>query len=255
MKTNKTTLAVALAVTSLWAVNASAQTYYANGDLLLGIQSGAAGVSNNVVMDLGSFSTYANATAPVTVDTTQLASQLTAAGIPLNNLYFSVFGDIQSLPNDPLNKTIFASVATGSPGWNFGLAAAQGVGASRVEGIGAGYNDNLLSGNVALVASGFNFAGDSSYTKGVTGASAIANLNYFNGSIENNTANGLPSSVDLYELVPSGVGAGSSALLGSFTLGSDGSLTFTPVPEPSTMALVGLGALCLTVLRRKQSKI
>jgi hypothetical protein len=254
MKTTKNTLVAALAIGSLWVANASAQTFYNSGDVLLGIQNGS---GNNVIMDLGSYTTFTTASSAFTIDTTSLTAQLTAASIPLNNLRFSIFGYISSTPSDPLNNTLFATHFIGDTYWSGGAQNAQGIGASRIDGIGAGYNDFLSSGNAATVPATYLYSGDSSYTKGVTGANGSANLNYFPGSVEVSlTPAASVTAVDFLEIFPStGSSPSSTQWKGFFSLSSSGVLTFDPVPEPSTFALMGMGALGLIALRRKNAKI
>ena len=244
MKASKTSLLAALAIGSLWAMNASAQTYYGSGDLLLGIRNGG---SYDVVVDLGSYSQFTTnggtAFTVATLGSGTLSNQLSTAGISLANLTFSVFGDTGI-------ATVFATRMSGLPFWASQSQSAQSVPVSRIEGIGAGYNDILTSGNSTVISSTYYFGGNSSYTRGV---GAGGNLNFFSSSIENSTYSGFPQIYsDLFQLNPSS-GVGSD--LGVFTLDSAGVLTFTPVPEPSTLALMGMGAMSLIALRRKNAKI
>ena len=78
----------------LWSLSATAQTFnYNNGDLLLGLRT--PGGNSDLIVDIGAASLYANATGPITISGNYFtSSQLTDAGLSLNNLYFSVFGDI-----------------------------------------------------------------------------------------------------------------------------------------------------------------
>src|SRR5271170_5770366 len=77
----------------MWSVNASAQFNYDDNssELMLGFRT--AGVTNDLLVNIGSASTYASATGPITISGTYFTGQqLTDAGLSLNNLYFSVFG-------------------------------------------------------------------------------------------------------------------------------------------------------------------
>ena len=71
---------------------------------------------------------------------------------------------------------------------------------------------------------------------------------------------GSGTSIDLYEFTPAtGKGGSTPATitdLGTFVLGGNGVLTYDPqaVPEPSTYALFGLGALVVVLMRRRAIK-
>jgi hypothetical protein len=95
----------------------------------------------------------------------------------------------------------------------------------------------------------------SSYTvkAGVTGN--LGNPPTFGqGSIENTTPAGFSGTQvsDLYQTIPTRNAVG--ARLGEFDFNSDGTMTFVPIPEPSTYALLGLGGFLFMVLRSRRNK-
>ena len=85
-----------------------------------------------------------------------------------------------------------------------------------------------------------------SYTIGV------GSLGDFNGtwapSVENLTTGGTTTS-DLFQQNPGA--ANNGIYLGSFSM-DGGTLSFSPVPEPSTWAMIGSGAFALLALRRRK---
>ena len=95
MKLKKPILAMMAVAGSVWSWNASAQFF--TGDLLLGFRA-VGGSSSDLVVDVGSASTYLGATAPVTVNQFT-AQQITGTFGSLNNLYFGVFGYVDASGN------------------------------------------------------------------------------------------------------------------------------------------------------------
>jgi hypothetical protein len=265
MKTCKMAVLSAAVAGSLWSLDASAQFNYNSGDLLLGIQNGG---SSDLVVDIGSASLYTGATGPITVSGTYFTyGQLTAAlgGTSLDGLYFSVFGDNASV------NTLWATRAAGGSAWTAQSYLAQGNTGSKIDAVGNSASDYASLPNhfgpnntaTALVEpSGLgvgNPGGDASLTVLI----GSGNFNTFEGNMQTVTpagftASSTPDVANLYQLVSttdingnSQAGAGST-LLGSFSLGTDGSLVFNPVavPEPTTLGLCGAGMLVLTLVRR-----
>ena len=262
MKTFK--LAIPLAAAGfLWSLNASAQFTYNNSDLLLGFRT--PGGTSDLLVDIGSVSLYTGATAPITISGNYYtASQLTDAGLSLNNLYFSVFGDVS--PGYPATygpyNTLWVTAPEAVPGtlttpWAAQTSTQLGFSRSRIESIGAGGNflgattapgaDNTA--NAIVTSDSFSQSGDNSYAVGI-GPNGNFQGNF--GS-DNNIENITPGSFtsggvisDLYEMRPDQGGL----LLGQFELASDGTMTFNPVPEPTTWATFGMGLLGLAGWRR-----
>ncbi|MGC3989934.1 MAG: hypothetical protein QM796_09710 [Chthoniobacteraceae bacterium] len=92
-----------------------------------------------------------------------------------------------------------------------------------------------------------NYYSEDTFTAGVS-------FNYFNPLVDNNNTNAVSNVEysDLWEQQPGAgqTGKGTATLLGTFALDSNGVLTFTAAPEPSTVTLaIGAG---LTMLARRR---
>jgi hypothetical protein len=265
MKIHK--LAVLLATGFLWGLNVTAQFAYNNSDLLLGFRT--PGGSSDLLVDIGNVSLYSSATAPIIISGNYYTSaQLSDAGLSLNNLYFSVFGDVSPLSGSTIYgpyNTLWVTAPEVTPGTQSTPWAAQnsshlGTSRSRIESVGAGGNflgqfsyapgsDNTL--HAIVTPDNYSQSGDNSYAVGI-GINGDFQGN-FGGNIENSTPANFTSSSgsvvsDLYEMLPDQSGI----LLGQFILSSSGSMTFNPAPapEPATWALLGFGMLGLAGWRR-----
>jgi hypothetical protein len=269
MKLKKLTLAMMAIAGSVWSWSASAQ--FVTGDLMLGFRA-TAGSSSNLVVDAGSASTYLNATAPVAV------SQFTAQQVidtfgSLNNLYLSVFGYVDASGNPAaLGLPPYTLFVTGANPLHTldesGLAVAESYLAAVGNGAQAGSLGAVsLGGSVVREPSGMNVAGDLSYLNGIANPNnplVGGNIhNTWTASIEGATSatfglNTTPLVLGLYEYQPGDSGNPfnnpTGTLVGNFQFNNNGSLTFNPVPEPATWAMVGSGFLMLTVVRRFRRK-
>jgi len=91
----------------------------------------------------------------------------------------------------------------------------------------------------------------SSYTsKG--GTAGTLNSTWSQGSVENTTPAGFTGTQvsDLYQTIPTRFAPGTR--LGEFDFNSDGTMTYVPIPEPGTYALIGLGGLLFLALRNRR---
>jgi hypothetical protein len=261
MKPYKLAVLSAMAASSLWSLNASAQLSYNQGDLLLGMRT--PGPENDLIVDLGPASQYVNATGPITISGTYYtAAQFTASGLDFNNLYFSVFGDtagntIWATANSPLAEHTFYSQSIGAGQFE---AIAQGA-----EDAGSWYSANAANSSSAVITPNVFFTGggtDLSYTLGVLDPnSGVANFQYFGAVNEANTTAGFsagssPLYLNLYELDPysNNTTQPPGTRLGYFELDPNGTLTFdagvAPTPEPGTGFMFCAGMLALGAIRR-----
>jgi hypothetical protein len=257
MKMKKMAVLSAATVGLLWGAGADAQVFnYNQGDLVLGFRS--AGPSD-LVVDIGSASLYSGATGPITISGVKYTStQFTDANLDMNNLFFSVFGDTAS--KDLWMTRARSSNSTQTTPWTAGNLFAQGPTAGRIEAIAAGAGDISLgesagadnTATAVVMPSSYNSGGDASYTVGVGANGNFGNT--FPGIVEGNTTAGFstgstPLLLDLYQLNTANAG-NPGQFLGDFELDPNGTLTFNPVPEPTTWATFGVGIMLLAAVQK-----
>ena len=250
----KTVLTVAL----LSGTAAAAQTFtYNNGDLLAAFrQSG----SPDLIVDLGSITDFKNLYGTGPDALSGVTSALNSTYGSLDGIYWSVFAYVDTTGSlgtantlwftDPRSDVSMQTVAPRSASFNAQGYVIGEMGAIA-DGATSGYA-TVIANQAVLVPSDLNSGGDPiSYTVGV------GPYGDFNGTVrgvvENYTgtgfaAGGTPSVSDLYQQNPGTANAG--IYLGNFALGTDGSFTFNPVPEPSTWAMLGAGMMALAAVRR-----
>lgn len=242
MKKNKIMSGV-LAVAALGAVNATAQINYQSGDLLAGFRNGTA---NDVIVDLGSISALQGATTPVNFTGTSSALASVFGGV--SGVKWSVFG-VNSASPDTLwtSKARSNPLLANSPAPAVASADAQDavsldiqqVGGSTVHGPGVPVTD--VSANIVKVSNTTGFG----YSPVIKDGDDNGNFHGDWYNIEQ-TGSGV---ADLFRSAPSDTFA-RGTYLGSFALDPTGNFTFTPVPEPSTWAVLGTGLLTLVAFRR-----
>jgi hypothetical protein len=275
MKPNKiTSAAMALALAIVLGTSAHAQTYN-TGDVLLGFEQ--SGSANDYEVDLGAFTQFADATSPVTL-------QLSVTD--LNTAFGSTWSSNSTSVSDPdlvqwgaigsgalhgvttvgstslAADTLFYTVGEVTPGTQStpptehsstsqGTTVTQLVNATTGSG---GFTSGTLTGNGTLQAIIQSATATNSYAYEINSKSDFEIGSDIQQPTSGSFTGPTDSVLDLYQLNP--VNGGTASYLGDFSLSSGGTLTFDPaaVPEPSTYALMGVGAMFLIWnLRRKKA--
>ncbi|MGB8353938.1 MAG: PEP-CTERM sorting domain-containing protein [Chthoniobacteraceae bacterium] len=230
-----------------------------NGDLILSVAGSQTGTGNPVDLefDLGLASAF---TGSVNLSSTVLAADLNSvfgsAWYTSGALTWAVVGTTKPVTIGTKSDTVYATSAASTPGTSgaFGAFTITGLAASAgtpIKGM-----DNFLS-QAGTAAQGDNVSAamvlqsvSSSYT-----SAEGSNTNSFGlgQSVDGQLGGSSGAQVlDLYQIV----GGGADTLLGTFTIASTGptnaTVTFTAVPEPSTYAMLGLGAFGLYFLARRK---
>lgn len=282
---------LALVGTALLSSTAKAGTYTA-GDLLLGFTNSSVG--SVYVLDLGSAITYRNATSNILNITnigTDLSNVFGSTWYDNSSLYFGVVGvrSTTSGANGDPSKTTYLSasrpsVGTQSAVWGQGnpyTSGAMGTAGSQVVGMETSFSTALASTtasntNAAIMAKGTTTwdhynpptTGSQSFglysavganTAGIEQTFAAGSYGTFAG------IGAVEGAVDLYRLLATTTGAtadgkgvigtaGVGTYEGTFTLDQSGNVSFAAVPEPSTYAMLAMGAGFLAILWRKRSQ-
>jgi hypothetical protein len=251
----------ALLVTASLAIVASsarAQVIYnnANGDFLLGFRQ--TGSTNSVLLDIGPIANFnVMQTFSLGNVATLLSSTFGAGWATDANVWFSLAATTR--PGDAAN-TNYMTRASAVP-WNRLTNTNSAILQNKV--IAQGNQYNAFSGQQTLGNPGVIEAqalapdGYREYHPGGTNDAGHANGNisygFFNPETEANFGGGIPGlQLALIQLVP---GTGPGTNLGFFSLSADGgTLTFSPIPEPSTYALAVLGLAGLLLVQRLRRK-
>jgi len=267
MKTTKI-LTAAMAAAALCETAALAQTFIYNpGDLLVAF--GKTGSGSDLIVDLGSASSYQNAAGSASFNISGIDSTLlTSVFGNTDGIYWTIFGYVGTTgsPLGPLN-TLFVSdpradITIQNLVRHSLTSGGQGQVTSYIGAIADGATSGfatVLQNQVVELSSSLNVGGDPvSFTVGVNDFSG--NSGNFGGTwiwdVRNTTPSGFaasstPEVSDFFQQNPGTANTGS--YLGNFELNNNGTLTFNPVPEPSTWAMLGAGMLTLIAVRRRTS--
>lgn len=242
-------LLIALSISAASSLSLVQAATYNAGDLFLGFSASAEepGLTVNYVVNLGNSATFRDATGSFSIEFASIAADLAsiygATWFDREDLSWGIIGtnsNTSALNGDP-QATIYASRAQSpfgsiSSAWKIQSSTNRGTTSTKITNTKSGFlagstvgilnpnavkqtNSDANSWNQGLSNSGFG----GSFAGGISGA--------FGAGAE---------ALDLYRITSANSGTGS--LLGTFTLSANGSsLNFTAVPEPGTIALLGLG--------------
>jgi hypothetical protein len=246
MKTKKL-LAAACLTLAICEVSAQAQTFtYNPGDLLVAFGSTNSGSANNVIVDLGAYSSF---TQGAQTSVANVSSALTTAFGGTSGVYWSAFSYTGQtlLLSDPRTPYYLANDPTSV---NSLTASAQGQVTTKLQAIINGATSpsaTILANQIVELPSTLNVGGNPvSYTIGV------GSLGDFNGTWQWDTRNFMdgvnPATSDLFLMRP---GPANTALdYGYVSVNANGTM-IVAAPEPSTWALFGGGLASLMLFRRK----
>ncbi|MDD5260538.1 MAG: PEP-CTERM sorting domain-containing protein [Methylacidiphilales bacterium] len=270
---------LALAGMAFTSMPAKALTY-SDGDLLLGFRAtGGSSVTTDYVIDLGVFTQFTAGGVYVTgspvnisiggiTNGSGVAADLSAQygsdwyTNTTTGLLWGVAGTQKSIGNGTSTaNTLFVSAAEPSNGtqstpWNRASTLSQGGPAGKMT-TGTGQGGVYATGSATANDTAGTFQSTSTTNSwayqmpgggGTTATSAYSTYSGTGGAgLEAVVSNTSANVLDLYRL---NTGSGPGSLLGTLTLGSNGTVAFDAVPEPSTYAMLVGGVLALVVLRR-----
>ena len=254
----------------LFVAESHAALNYDEGNLIMAFRAtGGTGAATNFLVNLGPKDQFVNATSVITI-TTQLGNfkadldaLYTASWKTRVDFMWSVTGVHQVPVGIYAANTIFASKAraigatsglAGSTAWTAPSVFGAGNPAGKVLELGLRYeagtgSTESTNSAFALIQPEAVTQSYRSYMPGGANTTASTAFNYFSGvgTIEAPLAQDL----DFYTLTP---GGGAREFEGSFSLASNGTVTFTPaaaVPEPTAFVAIGGGLFALTSIRRR----
>ena len=254
---------------------AQAATVTANpGDLVLSFRAtGGQGAAFNLEIDLGSLSNYLSLAPGTTIN---LSSRISLADLQATystggtgnswasrtDLFWSVAGTSGNTGVGGLPTFTLFGTSVGGTVYNRYTAGSQAVPSGLISTEVGSLNGATTAGTAYSAILNAADAGSYSYQITDNGnaqapytAGSQLNWGAVGGAPFENNPSLTTATSDLYELLPVARFAAPGTSIGQFNLGSDGSLSFTTaaVPEPSTWAMLGLGAGALLVARRRRA--
>jgi len=251
-------IGIAMVTSTANAVQISALT----DDLILSFRAtGGTGNAVNLEVDLGNWQTLTASSSFSISLGTDLSAQYGASNTwnTRTDLLWSVVGtdynNPQGTPDGGVNYNLYFTVPFGGTPDSPQSSSTQQSVAGALNNLRSYLNHKNVNTTVAnglTQASNNATTNPNSYTQLITQqGSTVAPFGYFQNAIENNTNTSLGSVKE--ELYANIAGSSSPVDLGTFTLSSNGTLTFAQaIPEPSTYALMGLGALALLKFRSRK---
>lgn len=238
----------------------AATTAYSSDDLFIGFTK--AGSTQDYLVDIGQASNYNrnvggiadNATITLSVGNTDADLKLIfGAGYATDpTVKWGVIGTthLDTVGTDPAH-TIYASNAVGT--WNTAASNVLASSDTRIQAVANAYNgkSSTINSSVGLIQNNVSVASNAAYASyqpggaNATGGAAGTSFAYFNPTIQAYSFQNLA----LNQLQP---GTGPASVLGYFSLNSDGAITYTSVPEPTSAALGLLGAVMMVARRRRR---
>jgi hypothetical protein len=260
------------ALTLTLAGHASAAGLSANtGDLFIGFHAiSGTGVQQDLLIDIGPASQFENGTS-LTLNIGNIGADLTSvfgSWQTDSSLYWGVFGSntnssSTTVGTDPVD-TLFASRPTGATALRSKTDSTQQAAVNKYTDLSTEFVTNFqtqlptnstANSNVATIQQTSDTNSWASYETPVGGVptnsfglgAGVPNETSFT----NGTAN---ASLDLYRLSPA-AGNPLGADLGFFSINDTGTISFTAVPEPSSLSILLVGAGLLGLRRQRKARL
>ena len=229
---------------------AQAALVYSAGDLFLGFRG--TGDSSDYLVNIGNVSQFASLSPGSTVSVNtggsisgDLSTAFSAGWFSRTDVFWSITGTTYDGTSN-LVSTLYATRARSnasvqSTPWTGRSNSGQIESVSLLQSLAGKYvRDGTAAGTSKATFQ--DSTANNSYAKLTSASSDFA----IGGSVE-----GKPSAVlDFYRIDP--VDSQPASYLGYFTIDGSGAVTFTAVPEPSTVVLLGVsGALTMIFVRRR----
>lgn len=231
----KRLLSIGLALGSI--AFSSARAQYTSGDLMMGFENGS---TKSVVIDLGPVELFRTGMPAINLANLNAALVSAFGGTPgtNNNIFATLWAHLN--PGDPSN-TLYAS----QPHSNALSSSQQSSRGSNMTSVEGTYNNLFAAQNTKAITMDSSTDGPNTYR--AFAGNGVAFQNYITEKQFN------LNNFALDRLTPS---SGAGQTLGTLLFSFDGSgnltnATFAPVPEPSTYALMFLGAGVLALFIRR----
>ena len=288
-------LAFAAAATLSTSAHASGVTTAAEGDVLMGIRNSASGYTSSYVIDLGSISNFLKYTTPKTFQLTlaDITFAVGSDFLPVSDgglggsstTFWGAAADsgvlssvVSGVPVDTVFATANIAVAPYACPWTSGNTTSNNGGCSSIKNATVGGN-SFLGQNQATLSNATiqQNSLSNSWANGINKNSGNISWGYFSYKYgASSTASGAEapftdgvgsttSRLYLYEIFKGGAvmpngstavtGVTPGLLIGYFDMNASALVTFTPVPEPSSFALLGMGAGLFGLVRRRSVKV
>lgn len=257
MKKHPILAALFVGATLLGSPSAGAALVYNPGDIFLGFRG--TGNSESYLVNVGNVAQFANLSpgTSITVNTGgNIALDLTTAfGANWNarsDVFWSLTGTTFNGSPD-LTATLYATRArtnanTQSVPWRGRSNSGQTESVSLLQALAGKYVTEGVATANSTKATFQDATSDNSYAFFTLQNSDFAIGGSVEGSFGNSTAG---SVLDFYRIDP--VDDQAAVYLGRFTINDTGAITFTAVPEPSTVALLGLSVAGLFLFLRRRT--
>ena len=263
-----TTGILALAGAAL--VSSAQATTYVDGDLFLGFRAtSGTGNTNAYLINIGNYAQYRDAATTgfaltlgnIKVD---LDATFGSGWSALGSVRWGVFG-AASVDDASNTNVLFATkpevtIGTTVASWTRRSDFNQSVTVAKVGNLASEYliDTGSLNAPKAVIENTSEANDWTEFQPGGSQSTASTSFAIYSPTIEGTFANGAAGTrLDLFQLLP---GSGAGSYKGYFSIadtagGTTVSFNGTNVPEPTSMALLGLGTCLLGFVRRRQSVI